>query len=374
MYFVGTIFKIRGMKKQYAFINTVKFTAIVAIIGLGVLINSCNKKCDHNGQTVNPAGNANKNTPAAVVTQNGTQVQTVTIANIRKSEDGTFNEVMFNELAELFAVQDAKVLSGLQEAFNANKPVQVTVNPWTATVLNIANVSEQEAQRMASREVVSSPNTAFKMDLAHTSSETINNVGNGLAILNTTSAGLTNVIPDMPTAQLMFDYITKQCCALAGPYAIDHCISFQYCQDGCYARAHKMCWILNNTYHYATHKIFSFANSGPDRLSVKCEKWRGCCVTWWYHVAPLVNIKTPTGVKAYVFDPAMFDQPVLLATWLHAQENPACSATPHVSMINIQPTSSYSPSGMTGYTFNTDPLYTSTNSTLISYAPLHTCY
>ncbi len=198
-----------------------------------------------------------------------------------------------------------------------------------------------------------------------------------MSVLNTSTPGLTNVIPDFATAQLMFDYIVKQCCALPSPYGIDHCISFQYCQDGCYARAHKMCWIINNRYHYATHKIFSFANSGSDRLSVKCLKWRGCCVTWWYHVAPLVNVKTPTGVKAYVFDAAMFDQPVLLATWLHAQENPSCvtgTSVARVSMINIQPTASYSPAGYSGLTFNTDPTYSSTNSTLISYAPLHTCY
>ena len=137
-----------------------------------------------------------------------------------------------------------------------------------------------------------------------------------------------------------------------------------------------MCWILNTKYNYATHKVFSFANAGTDELCVKGEKWGGCCVNWWYHVAPLVNIKTPAGTKAYVFDPAMFDQPVLLATWLHAQENPACDPVgdnPHVSMINIQPTSSYSPNGTTGYLFDTDPTYSSTDHYLSLYSPLTTC-
>jgi len=248
--------------------------------------------------------------------------------------------------------------------------INVSVDPWNATVLQVKNVPAAEAK--SQRQVVSTPGTAYRIDVAHTDPDIINNTPS--LVLNTTTSNLTNVIPDMATAQMMFDYITHQCCAVGGPYPIDHCIPFQYCPDGCYARAHKMCWIINNTYKYATHKIFSFANAGSDRLSVKCEKWRGCCVTWWYHVAPLVNIKTPQGVKAYVFDPAMFDQPVLLATWLHAQENPACSAVPHVSMINIQPTSSYAPSGMSGYTFSTDPTYSSTNSTLISYSGLHTCY
>ena len=87
-------------------------------------------------------------------------------------------------------------------------------------------------------------------------------------------------------------------------------------------------------------------------------------------------VKTPTGPKAYVFDPAMFNQPVLLATWLHAQENPACatgSMVANVTMINVQPTTSYAPSGSSGLAFGTDPSYTSTNTTLYNYANLVTC-
>jgi hypothetical protein len=137
-----------------------------------------------------------------------------------------------------------------------------------------------------------------------------------------------------------------------------------------------MCWIINNKYHYGTQKIFSFANAGSDELCVQGQKWGGCCINWWYHVAPLVTIQTTKGPQAYVFDPAMFDQPVLLSTWLHAQENPACvpgGDVPHVTMINVQPTTSYSPSNSTGYAFDTDPHYTNTNSTLVSYMNLTTC-
>jgi hypothetical protein len=133
---------------------------------------------------------------------------------------------------------------------------------------------------------------------------------------------------------------------------------------------------MNTKYNYATHKVFSFANAGVDELCVQGLKWGGCCVNWWYHVAPLVNIKTPAGTKAYVMDPAMFDQPVLLATWLHAQENPACVPSgdnPHVTMINIQPTSSYEPTSSSGLTFNTDPTFSATDGTLSSYSPLITC-
>jgi hypothetical protein len=275
---------------------------------------------------------------------------------------------MFSQLAEIFTVYDANVIASLNSAFAASKTIRITFDPWRATVLSVAPAATDISATMHRQ----AGNTGTAYSMATTPTATLDDAS-AMGILNTTSAGLTNVIPDMATAQMMFDYLEHQCCAVPGPYTIDYCISFQYCEDGCYARAHKMCYVINNKYHYATHKIFSFANAGSDQLSVKGEKWGGCCVNWWYHVAPLVNIKTPTGTKAYVFDPAMFDQPVLLSAWLHAQENPACSGSAHVSMINIQPTTSYAPASYSGYLFNTDPLYTDTDATLVSYSPLTTC-
>jgi hypothetical protein len=369
------------MKKQTTLKSTIKLTAIfyaIALVGIVVLINSCRKSCEKTKPPVTNEAATVKNNPSPVIqiSQGSSEISVVTVAAIRKSGDGTLTEVMFNEKAELFTVNDASIIAGLQDALNNNTPVKITVNPWKATVLQLNTVSREEASRYSGRQIINSPSTAHAIDLARMDENTINNLP-AMAVINTTSTvGLTDVIPDMATAQQMFDYIAHQCCALGGPFAIDYCISFQYCEDGCYARAHKMCWILNNTYNYATHKIFSFANAGVDELCVKGEKWGGCCVNWWYHVAPLVNIKTPGGTKAYVFDPAMFDQPVLLATWLHAQQNPACvphGDVPHVTMINIQPTSSYAPSSGSGFTFSTDPFYTSTNSTLVSYSPLLTC-
>lgn len=359
--------------------NTIKLTALsymVAMAGMVLLVNSCSKSTPSATKIAASESSLQVNKVAAAqpLQQNAPETNTVTIAAIRKSSDGTGNEVMFNELAELFTVNDATVLNTLQNALENNHVVSVKTDPWNGVVLYANVVTAAEEQAHLSREIISAPGSAIPVDLATMNPDVINSTPGAMSILNTSTPGLTNVIPNMATAQLMFDYIVKQCCALPSPYGIDHCISFQYCQDGCYARAHKMCWILNNRYHYATHKIFSFANAGSDRLSVKCLKWGGCCVTWWYHVAPLVNIKTPTGVKAFVFDAAMFDQPVLLATWLHAQENPACSGTARVSMINIQPTTSYAPSGYSGLTFSTDPTYSSTNSTLISYSTRHTCY
>lgn len=370
--------------KKFTFRKSVALTAaayVVAIAGVLLIADSCNKgkrNCDgnmHNGST--PTATTGK-TPASYASsasiKKPLQTGVVTVANIRRSADGSSSQVMFLELAEMFSVSDATLLASLQDALANNRQIQITFDPWRGTVLEVSPVNMSQSAISGTK--ISADPGGIVFDLSH--SATVSDDPAALGILNTTSpsTGLTDVIPDFATAQLMFDYITHQSCSMGGPFAIDYCISFQYCEDGCYARAHKMCWVLNNKYHYATHKIFSFANAGSDQLSVKGEKWGGCCINWWYHVAPLVNVKTPTGTKSYVFDAAMFDQPVLLSTWLHAQANPACvsgSTVAHVSMINIQPTTSYEPASYSGYAFNTDPMYANTDTTLVHYSPLVTC-
>ncbi len=356
--------------------NRLKLTTILCFIvmaGIITFTDAC-KKCNrpehcthpHGQPTTTTSTSVSENTPVVSTTD----IKVVTIANIRKATDGSSTQVMFCQLAELFTVSDASVLAILQDAFDNHRQVRVTVNPYSANVMHATALSGVEmAARQVNAQII---NEGLAMNLNNLNEDIVDQPA-ALGVINTTTPGLTNVIPDMATAQLMFDYITHQCCAIPGPYGVDFCISFQYCEDGCYARAHKMCWIINNMYHYDTHKIFSFANSGGASLSVKAEKWGGCCINWWYHVAPLVNIKTPTGTKAYVFDPAMFDQPVLLSAWLHAQANPACSGSAHVSMINIQPTASYSPASYAGTTFDTDPMYADTDSTMVNYRPRVSC-
>ena len=358
------------MNKKFIIIRNIKTTAflyVVAVLGTAVLINACQKSKQQSKPLTYTA-------PQSVMTasQNTTLTSVYTIANIRKSADGKSAEIFFNRNEEIFTTNDASLITAIDNALQSNTPVKVTYDPWKKTVLQMTPATDNERKAINARSIISS-GSSMAVDINNANPDVINNA---FVINTTSSSALTATIPDMATAQSMFDYIAHQCCALSGPYAVDYCISFQYCEDGCYARAHKMCWILNNRYHYATQKVFSFANSGSDQLSVKAEKWGGCCINWWYHVAPLVTIKTTKGPKAFVFDPAMFDQPVLLTEWLHAQENPACVSSPtvpHVSMINVQPTASYSPADYAGTTFDTDPAFASTDTTMVHYGILATC-
>jgi len=72
-----------------------------------------------------------------------------------------------------------------------------------------------------------------------------------------------------------------------------------------------------------------------------------------------------------VIDPSMFDKPVLLSTWLAAQENKACNSQAKVSTYSIQPGSAYTPGWNSPY--GTDPNYTATEATLLAYQSLPTC-
>ena len=377
MYFVVTtlVFFLNKqvMKKFTSLRSSIKLSAVClfAAAALTASITACNKS-----RTVaTPATNDEilKKESRTPLLQNEQITSVVTVAMIRPTADGSATRVMFNQNEEIFTVSDPADISVLKNALAANQAVQISFDPWRATVSHVSISKAEDQAYFHAKPIVSTPGITMKID--QTTSADVIDRATSMGVLNLTTDTLTNVIPDFNTAQLMFDYIAHQCCQLAGPYAVDHCITFQYCPDGCYARAHKMCMIINSKYHFGTQKVFSFANAGSDELCVKAEKWGGCCINWWYHVAPLVTIKTPTGPKAYVFDPAMFDQPVLLSTWLHAQTNPACSGgyTPHVSMINIQPNSSYSPSSGSGYTFDTDPGDVNANSTLVSYRSLISC-
>ena len=142
----------------------------------------------------------------------------------------------------------------------------------------------------------------------------------------------TKVIPSYKVAKDIFDFCAAQSCHLPGPYAISHCIPFQYVRDGCYARAHKMRQIITDQYGYCCEKVFSFAIQYPDPARPE----GGQMGRLLRHVVvprrPLVRVRIKIKLSSFnlefvlamVIDPGMFDKPVLLSTWLGAQEDQTC--------------------------------------------------
>jgi Glutaminase len=302
----------------------------------------------------------------------------VTIAAIRKQKGKKPTEYLFNEKQAILtlratgnAARDFAVR--LKDAFRKKLPVKVHLDAKRGLIHRIELPSQRQFEQFRrGRILLEKPDRSLRVDLSSVDPTVFNLVAHHRKLRCFRQCK--RIIPSYKKAKKIFDFCAKQSCNLGGPFNISPCIPFQYVIDGCYARAHKMRWIITTKYRYCCEKVFSFANQNNDHLAVKANKWGGCCVGWWYHVAPLVRVKLGRfAVLCLVIDPGMFDKPVLLSTWLAAQENTGCDPTAHVSMYSIQPGSAYSPANYAGTAFTTDPNYTQTDATLIGYQNGVTC-
>lgn len=84
--------------------------------------------------------------------------------------------------------------------------------------------------------------------------------------------------------------------------------SWLYPEDGCFARASMANKTAFHHFYPLPGKVFAFGN-----LTVKTSNSPRGSVSWWYHVAPIVEVN---GDK-YVLDPAIeYQRPLLLNEWL----------------------------------------------------------
>lgn len=92
--------------------------------------------------------------------------------------------------------------------------------------------------------------------------------------------------------------------------------SWMYPDDGCFARAALAVRNLSQHNYPAPKKVFAFGD-----LEVMTSNSQSGSVSWWYHVAPLVQI----GTQKYVLDPAIHPAgPLKLEEWLAKMNtNPA---------------------------------------------------
>lgn len=113
-------------------------------------------------------------------------------------------------------------------------------------------------------------------------------------------------------------------------------IPFAYAKDGCYARAHEMARLLENK-KIITGKVFLESTNDQHPLTVNSPE--AGKITWWYHVASFVNVKTETGVETYVIDPSLFHQAVPLKEWVRIQTTDAKAEARYffTKRFNFQP-------------------------------------
>ncbi|MEZ5012789.1 MAG: protein-glutamine glutaminase family protein [Chitinophagales bacterium] len=265
----------------------------------------------------------------------------LTPAYYRNAPEGGAIEVRFYESQAIYAISESDPqFSAYKQLLDATiqgaKPVHVYLTSEREPIVSIAaleKATEQEIQVVQqARSEIPEPQNVKK------------------------------IIPSMEVLNEIFTFCQQQNCAL-GTATIDYCIPFQYVVDGCYARAHKMRQIMIDQFGYSCEKVFSY--EGPSGyLAVDAGD---CCVYWWYHVAPLVTVQMPHGIKKFVVDPSMFDEPVSIETWTSAQENLDCSPYADFGYTDITPGQIYAPGG------SMDNFYSSTNWTLQVYADLVTC-
>jgi len=306
-------------------------------------------------------------------------VEFLTIAAIRQSKDKRVTQYLFNEKQRIYTFRSATTTTAersaerLEEAFEKNLPVRARLDERRGFIRRVTHATKKQVSEFErGRVLLKRPERPRRIDVSKIDPTTFNIVD---AYLKVPVFGrCKRVVRSYKIAKKIFDYCAAQSCHLPGPYSISPCIPFQYVGDGCYARAHKMRWIITTKYRYCCEKVFSFAIDNGDQLAVHANKWGGCCAWWWYHVAPLIRVRVKwarlNDLKAdlaMVIDPSMFDQPVLLSTWLSAQEDPYCNAGAQVSMYSIQPGSAYQPANGQGTAFTTDPSYTATDWTLNDY-------
>jgi hypothetical protein len=307
----------------------------------------------------------------------------LTVAAIRSGKQRP-TEYLFNERQRIYTLADRVTndepsVRLLKRALDKQRPLTVALDARRGLIQRVAEPSKRALDEfIRARVPLDKPSKVVPVEIAKIDPTTFNFVD--LYQKWPAFRLCTRIIPGYAKAKEIFDFCAQLSCHLPGPYAVTPCIPFQYVRDGCYARAHQMRRIITTRYGYCCEKVFSFANQNNDTLAVKANKWGGCCVTWWYHVAPLVRVRLRIRgypklslTLAMVIDPGMFDKPVLLSTWLSAQQDTTCSARAHVSMYSIQPGSAYWPTNYAGTTFDTDPNYTKTQGTLVAYSGLTTC-
>jgi hypothetical protein len=357
----NTVLCYKIKKNRFMKMNSSK----ILIAGLWVLLFSA--ACSRNGNTpINEGGMDIHKRMAGVDAPGGDGVVT-TVAIIKTLDNGDI-EYLFNEREAGYLVKrdnpsfDA-ILRIARDAQAAGKPVKLMSDvPGILTSLTTPTTAETAAYLEWYRSNIKDAEPNRKLTVSQIDTLVFNLADwqrwKVFGICKT-------LVPDFATAKKIFDYCKQQTCII-GPTQVQPCIPFQYVRDGCFARAHKMRSIIEGKYKYCSEKVFSFGYGST--LYVQANLWGGCCVNWWYHVAPVIRVKSGLKYICYVIDPGMFTQPVLLSTWLSAQENTTCSSSANLSSYSIQPSSAYTPvyaNPVTQYT--TDNSYTATNTALVSY-------
>ncbi|MGI9518741.1 MAG: protein-glutamine glutaminase family protein [Pirellulaceae bacterium] len=302
------------------------------------------------------------------------ETEVLRVADIREQAAPDIREVLFLERHSFYEVRlsapdGPATLATLQQARQSSDPVRVVLDTDKHEVLSAQLLSAGEKSNFVSLiTTLTHPDPTRPIDANNINAGTFNIVGDYLK--SSAFDVCTTIVPNFAEAVRLFDICTAHSCHPAAPAP---CITFQYLIDGCYARAHKMRYFIEQE-GYCCEKAFAFAMTAPNKLSVRASLWGCCCVSWWWHVAPLIRVDMDKlYVAAMVIDPGMFTRPVLFSTWLAALEDKCCYPQAKVVTYSIQKGEAYGPNDLAGATYSLDDLYTQTDAFLKKYQHHKTC-
>jgi hypothetical protein len=95
------------------------------------------------------------------------------------------------------------------------------------------------------------------------------------------------------------------------------CIPFLFPEDGCHARAHRMCEVLQRFFGVTAGKAWSFGRGYPTHATLVAATPNSpvCKVFWFYHSAPVIQVDIGGQPELRVFDPSLFSTHVSPKTW-----------------------------------------------------------
>jgi Glutaminase len=134
----------------------------------------------------------------------------------------------------------------------------------------------------------------------------------------TVLGGPPSVVSEAEAVQLFNEMAALVCNPLTVP---PPCITFNFPDDGCYARAHEMIRLMR-LQGIEGEKIWIFAGSNSD-LNPFAATHPNCEVNWWYHVAPTLQVNTSSGIEKRVIDPSLMTGPATQQQWKDRQNDPA---------------------------------------------------
>ncbi|MBN1960980.1 MAG: PAAR domain-containing protein [Deltaproteobacteria bacterium] len=118
-------------------------------------------------------------------------------------------------------------------------------------------------------------------------------------------------------AQWLYNYMASQ-----------QDIPFEYANNGCFTRADRMAEHINSL-GIPVEKFWVRATTASGALDVPIANYPGGGVMWDWHVAPIVQVASPSGPVGMVIDPSLsLGRPVTTTEWISAQNpNPASTVS-----------------------------------------------